>query len=115
MSRNIPWSEYDDQQLGSLALSGFSLAEIAHQMVRSKSSVRSRALKIEIAIAHDRNPMRKPQRPSSDALRFGLKAKGTGWNDAKGDNPALENHPEWPSGGMHACQCGDAGVPCPES
>jgi hypothetical protein len=37
MSRNIPWSEDDDQQLRSLALSGFSLAEITHQMVLSKS------------------------------------------------------------------------------
>jgi hypothetical protein len=71
MSRNIPWSDDDDRQLRSLALSGFTLAEIAHQMVRSKSSVRSRALKIEIAIARDRNPMRKPQRPFSDALRSG--------------------------------------------
>jgi hypothetical protein len=43
MSRNFPWSDDDDQQLRSLALSGFSLAEIAHQMVRSKSSVRSRS------------------------------------------------------------------------
>jgi hypothetical protein len=71
MSRNIPWSDEDDQQLRSLALSGFSLAEIAHQMMRGKSSVRSRALKIEIAIARDRNPMRKPQRPSAGALRSG--------------------------------------------
>ena len=87
MSRNIPWSDDDDQQLRSLALSGFSLAEIAHQMVRSKSSVRSRALKIEIAIAHDRNPMRKPQRPSSDALRFGLKAKGSSISEAEQISP----------------------------
>ena len=67
MSRNIPWSDEDDQQLRGLALLGFSLAEIAHQMARGKSSVRSRALKIEIAIARDRNPMRKPQRPSAGA------------------------------------------------
>jgi hypothetical protein len=69
MSRNIPWSDEEDQQLRNLALSGFSLAQIAHQMVRSKSSVRSRALKIEIAIARDRNPMRRPQQPSAAMLR----------------------------------------------
>jgi hypothetical protein len=57
MSRNIPWSDEDDQRLRSLALSGFSLAEIARQMLRGTSSVRSRALKMEIAIARDRNPM----------------------------------------------------------
>jgi hypothetical protein len=33
----------------------------------------------------------------------------------KGDNPAVESDPERPRGSMHACQCGDAGVPCPES
>jgi hypothetical protein len=65
MSRNIPWSDEDDQQLRSLALSGFSLAEIARQMARSKSSVRSRALKIEIAIARDRNPMQRPRKATA--------------------------------------------------
>jgi hypothetical protein len=62
MSRNIPWLDEDDQRLRSLALSGFSLAEIAQQMERSKSSVRSRALKISIAIARDRNPMQSSPR-----------------------------------------------------
>ena len=71
MSQNIPWSDEDDQRLRSLAQSGFSLAEIAHQMVRSKSSVRSRALKIAIAIARDRNPMRAPKKPS-----IGLSSSG---------------------------------------
>jgi hypothetical protein len=64
MSPNIPWSDEDDQQLRSLAKSGLSLAEIAHQMRRSKSSVRSRALKITVVIARDRNPMQLPLRPS---------------------------------------------------
>jgi hypothetical protein len=50
MSRNIPWSDEDDQQLRSLALSGFGLAEIARQMLRGMSSVRSRALKLGIAM-----------------------------------------------------------------
>jgi hypothetical protein len=62
MSQNVPWSNEDDQQLRSLAQSGFSLAEIAHEMGRSKSSVRSRALKIAIAIARDRNPMQGPKK-----------------------------------------------------
>jgi hypothetical protein len=65
MSRNIPWSDEDDLQLRCLALSGFSLAQIAQQMVRSKSSVRSRALKIKIAIARDRNPMQGPRKAAN--------------------------------------------------
>jgi hypothetical protein len=64
MSQNIHWSDEDDQRLRILAQSGFSLKEIAHQMRRSKSSVRSRALKTAIAIARDRNPMQVPLRPS---------------------------------------------------
>jgi hypothetical protein len=74
MSRNIPWSNEDDQLLRGLAVSGFSLAEIAHQMVRGKSSVRSRALKIEVAIARDRNPMQGP-RKAAVAVEIRLKAK----------------------------------------
>jgi hypothetical protein len=69
MSRNIPWSDEDDQLLRSLAFSGYSLAEIAHQMVRSKSSVRSRALKIEIAIARDRNRMQGPRKTTVALIR----------------------------------------------
>jgi hypothetical protein len=69
MSRNIPWSDEDDQQLRSLALSGFSLAEIARQMVRVTSSVRSRALKLGIAIARDRNPMQGPLKAAADSSR----------------------------------------------
>ena len=65
MSCNIPWSDEGDQQVRSLALSGFSLAEIAHQMVRGKSSVRSRALKLGIAIARDRNPMQGPRKAAA--------------------------------------------------
>jgi hypothetical protein len=42
-----------------------SMAEIAEQMQRSKSSVRSRALKIKIAIARERNPMQKEKRASA--------------------------------------------------
>jgi hypothetical protein len=68
MSRNIPWSDEDDQQLRSLALSGFGLAEIARQMLRGMSSVRSRALKLGIAIARDRNPMQGSKKTKSIGL-----------------------------------------------
>jgi hypothetical protein len=62
---SIPWSPAEDQQLRKLALSGQSLAQIAAQMQRGKSSVRTRALKLEIAIAHDRNPMQETQKPKA--------------------------------------------------
>jgi len=64
MSRHIPWSEEDDQRLRCLAKSGFSLTEIARQIGRSKSSVGSRASKLAVAIARDRNPMQAPKKPS---------------------------------------------------
>jgi hypothetical protein len=44
-------------------------------MERSKSSVRTRALKMNIAIAYDRNPMQKPANPSTGLVELGLKAK----------------------------------------
>jgi hypothetical protein len=56
----VKWSEEEDERLRKLALSGASLAQIAEQMLRNKSSVRNRASKLEIAIARDRNPMQKP-------------------------------------------------------
>jgi hypothetical protein len=67
----VRWSPAEDEQLRRLALSGLSLAEIAAQMERSKSSVRYRALNLKIAIARDRNPMQKPQQPSAGASRSG--------------------------------------------
>jgi hypothetical protein len=72
MSPNIPWSDEDDQRLRSLALSGMSLTEIARQMQRGLSSVRSRARKNATAIARDRNPMLKT---STDFSGFELKAR----------------------------------------
>jgi hypothetical protein len=57
-----PWTAEEDEHLRNLALSGFSLAEIAHRMQRGKSSVRNRALKMKIQIARDRNPMQAPQK-----------------------------------------------------
>lgn len=66
MSSNTAWSDEDDERLRKLAISGLSLAEIAAQMERSKSSVRARALKMNVAIARDRNPMH-----SAGLLRLG--------------------------------------------
>jgi hypothetical protein len=82
MSRNIPWSDEDDRQLRSLAFSGFSLVQIAHQMVRSTSSVRSRALKIEIAIARDRNPM-QGRKAAAALLRSGPRGEQQRSGDPK--------------------------------
>jgi hypothetical protein len=55
----VPWSEEEDEQFRKLAKSGIGMAEIAQMMQRTKSSVRVRALKLEIAIARQENPMRK--------------------------------------------------------
>jgi hypothetical protein len=71
MSPNIPWSDEEDRRLRVLAKSGLSLTEIAHQMQRGVSSVRSRASKIEVAIARDRNPMQAHKMPSTDLSRSG--------------------------------------------
>jgi hypothetical protein len=60
----VPWSPAEDERLRKLALSGLSLLEIATRMERSKSSIRARALKMNIAIARDRNTMKKALRPS---------------------------------------------------
>jgi hypothetical protein len=57
-----PWSQEQDEQLRVLASSGMSMAAIAAQMKRTKSAVRSRAAKLKIAIARDRNPMQKSPR-----------------------------------------------------
>jgi hypothetical protein len=63
----IPWSPDEDEQLRKLALSGASMAEIAKQMQRTKSSVRTRALKMNIAIAREENPMQKGKRAAPRA------------------------------------------------
>jgi hypothetical protein len=64
------WTQTEDEHLRKLARSGLSPADIATQMNRSKPSICRRALRINIAIAHDRNPMQKP------LVESGLKAKG---------------------------------------
>jgi hypothetical protein len=63
----IQWSPDEDEQLRKLALSGASMAEIAKQMQRTKSSVRTRALKMNIAIAREENPMQKGKRAAPRA------------------------------------------------
>jgi len=70
----VPWSIADDELLRKLARSGASLAEIAIQMKRGKSSIRSRAFKMKVTIARERNGM-TPLKISagsqpSDRLRF---------------------------------------------
>ena len=66
------WTDDDDFQLRKLAQSGLSLTEIALEMSRNASTVRARALKLNIAIARDRNGAKK-RKPFGAS--FGLKAK----------------------------------------
>ena len=47
----VLWSDEEDEQLKKLARPGFGMVEIAELMQRTKSSVRARALKLNIAIA----------------------------------------------------------------
>jgi hypothetical protein len=54
MSR-LTWTAVDDSQLRQLAMAGSSLTEIAFEMSRGMSTVRARALRLDIAIARDRN------------------------------------------------------------
>jgi IS30 family transposase len=55
--KSIPWSRDEDERLRSLARSGLSLAQIADELQRRKSSVQARAKRMKIAVARDRNPM----------------------------------------------------------
>jgi len=52
----VQWSDEEDEQLRKLVRSGFGMAEIAESMQRTKSSMRARALKLNIAIARQENP-----------------------------------------------------------
>ena len=66
MSRS-PWTTEEDRQLRKLAQAGLSLTEIAREVGRNQSSVRVRAIKLDIAIARDLNGMQKRklrERPS---------------------------------------------------
>jgi hypothetical protein len=64
-----PWTAEENDQLRKLALSGLSLLEIAARMERHKSSVRTRAGKMQIAIALARSPSRRSAPSLSCAKR----------------------------------------------
>jgi len=53
------WTLDDDEQLRMLARNGLSLAEPALEMERAASSVRTRALKLNVGMARDSNGMQK--------------------------------------------------------
>jgi hypothetical protein len=64
------WFPEDDEKLRNLAAGGASLTEIATQMDRGVSSVRTRSLKLGVAIARDRNPMKgSPRNPPTGRAR----------------------------------------------
>ena len=66
MSRSS-WTSDEDLQLRKLAQAGSSLTQIAREVHRNQSSVRARAIKLDIAIARDMNGMQKlklQERPS---------------------------------------------------
>lgn len=56
---SVPWSTAEDEQLRKLAMAGMDMAEIAERMQRTKSAIRVRASKMNIAIARGQNPMQK--------------------------------------------------------
>lgn len=56
------WTPAEDELLRSLALQGLSEGEISEQIGRNKSSIRSRAAKIKVAIARDWNGIQKLNR-----------------------------------------------------
>ena len=53
------WTAEDDATLRKLALSGIGMSEIAERMSRTKSKVRTRAARLQIAIARSENPMQR--------------------------------------------------------
>ena len=61
----VPWSTADDDLLRDLARRGLSEGEIADRLKRNKSSVRTRAKRIGVTIARDRNGMQKLQKAES--------------------------------------------------
>ena len=56
---NRAWTLDEDERLRKLALAGLSLRELALEMGRGTSSVRVRAIKLDIAIARDLNGTQK--------------------------------------------------------
>jgi len=68
----VQWSNEEDEQLKKLARSGFGMVEITESMRRTKSSVRARALKLNIAIARQENPMRRGRLAASNRTQRNL-------------------------------------------
>jgi len=62
MSRTPTWSTTEDDRLRTLARSGLSLTEIKAQMPFSATTIRARALKLNIALARDLNGAQKNAR-----------------------------------------------------
>ena len=58
MSRDL-WTTDELEGLRELAQAGMSLTELAREMARSMSSIRTRAEKLNITIARDMNRMRR--------------------------------------------------------
>jgi DNA-directed RNA polymerase specialized sigma24 family protein len=57
--RSRAWTPDEDDLLRSLALQGLSEGEISEQVGRNKSSIRSRAMNIKVAIERDWNGIQK--------------------------------------------------------
>jgi hypothetical protein len=53
----IPWSDAEDVRLRKLARSGIGIVEIAAHLGRTKSAIRARVEKLNIAVARQQNPM----------------------------------------------------------
>jgi hypothetical protein len=62
---SLPWTQAEDDNLRKLALAGAISGEIGHQLNRTKSSVQSRARRLNIILKKD-----------CETLPDGLKAKG---------------------------------------
>ena len=58
VSRDL-WTPDELERLRELAQAGMSLTELAREMGRSMSSIRTRAEKLNITIARDMNRMRR--------------------------------------------------------
>jgi hypothetical protein len=71
----VHWSTADDDLLRDLARRGLREGEIADRLTRNKSSVRTRAKTIDVAIARDRNGMQKRQKAESSFVELGKEKK----------------------------------------
>jgi len=65
----IPWSDVEDMRLRELARSGIGMVEIAAHMGRTKSAIRARVEKLNIAVARQQNPMQVGKKLSKTTNR----------------------------------------------